>query len=236
MGSHAMIGNDDIFVLAANRPWSLEAFARHRAALPGTWRLATAPADLAAACAATPKPRMVFLPHWSWKIPETIIEHQNCVIFHMTDLPYGRGGSPLQHLILRGHRKTVLTALRASAGLDEGPVYLKRPLSLAGSAQEIFERASEIIMTMIATILRERPTPVPQSGEATRFARRRPEESVLPQTGEAGAIHDFIRMLDADGYPHAFVEHGALRIELRDAQCADGAVTATARITRKDAP
>ena len=229
-------GSDDVYVLAASRPWSLEAFARHRAALPGTWRVATTPADLAAACEAAPAPRMVFLPHWSWKIPEAIVENRDCVIFHMTDLPYGRGGSPLQNLILRGHRETVLTALRAAAGLDEGPVYLKRPLSLAGSAQEIFVRASEIIMTMIATILHERPTPVPQSGEATRFARRRPEESVLPRNGDTAAIHDFIRMLDADGYPHAFVEHGALRIELRDAQCADGAVTATARITRKDAP
>lgn len=231
-----MTDSDDVYVLAANRPWSLDAFARHRAALPGTWRLATTPADLAAACAASPAPRMVFLPHWSWKIPEAIVAHHDCVIFHMTDLPYGRGGSPLQNLILRGHRETMLTALRATAGLDEGPVYLKQTLSLAGSAQEIFTRASAIIMTMIATILRERPTPVPQSGEATRFARRRPEESVLPAAGDSGAIHDFIRMLDAEGYPHAFVDHGALRIEFTGAQCVDGAVSATARITRKDAP
>ncbi len=56
----------------------------------------------------------------------------------MTDLPYGRGGSPLQNLIQRGHTSTMLTALRCGAGLDTGDVYLKQPLSLHGSAEEIF--------------------------------------------------------------------------------------------------
>ena len=30
---------------------------------------------------------------------QKIFENFNCIIFHMTDLPYGRGGSPLQNLI-----------------------------------------------------------------------------------------------------------------------------------------
>ena len=44
-------------------------------------------------------PDFVFFPHWSWKIPPSIYENYNCVVFHMTDLPFGRGGSPLQNLI-----------------------------------------------------------------------------------------------------------------------------------------
>ena len=38
------------------------------------------------------KPEFVFFPHWSWLIPEEIHSRFDCVIFHMTDLPYGRGG------------------------------------------------------------------------------------------------------------------------------------------------
>src|SRR2546427_4886313 len=45
------------------------------------------------------RPDFVFFPHWSWPIPEEIHSQFECVIFHMTDLPYGRGGSPLQNLI-----------------------------------------------------------------------------------------------------------------------------------------
>ncbi len=49
-------------------------------------------------------PRYIFFPHWSWIIPKEIYEKFECVIFHMTDLPFGRGGSPLQNLIVRGHK------------------------------------------------------------------------------------------------------------------------------------
>ncbi|MFA5260471.1 MAG: methionyl-tRNA formyltransferase, partial [Candidatus Omnitrophota bacterium] len=49
-------------------------------------------------------PDLIFFPHWSWKIPRDIYAAYPCVAFHMTDLPYGRGGSPLQNLIMRGHR------------------------------------------------------------------------------------------------------------------------------------
>ena len=37
------------------------------------------------------KPRFVFFPHWSWIIPQEIYEKYPCVVFHMTDLPFGRG-------------------------------------------------------------------------------------------------------------------------------------------------
>jgi len=43
-------------------------------------------------------PDFIFFPHWSTHIPSAIYSNFNCIIFHMTDLPYGRGGSPLQIL------------------------------------------------------------------------------------------------------------------------------------------
>lgn len=47
------------------------------------------------------QPDYIFLPHWSYIIPREITDNWECVVFHMTDLPYGRGGSPLQNLIVR---------------------------------------------------------------------------------------------------------------------------------------
>lgn len=85
-------------------------------------------------------PQWIFAPHWSHWIPESIWGPWPTVIFHMTDLPYGPGGSPLQNLIQRGHSSTMLTTLRCGDGLDAGDVYLKHPLSLHGSAEEIFLR------------------------------------------------------------------------------------------------
>ena len=72
------------------------------------------------------KPIKIFIPHWSYIIPSNIYENFECVVFHMTDLPYGRGGSPLQNLIIRDIKKTKISALRVEKGLDTGKIYLKK--------------------------------------------------------------------------------------------------------------
>jgi methionyl-tRNA formyltransferase len=221
------------YVLATNRGWALSAFAAHRARLPGIWRIASSPSDLVAACETTPAPQAVFLPHWSWKIPAKIYSRMDCIVFHMTDLPFGRGGSPLQNLILRGHAQTRLTALRAGEEMDAGPVYLKEDLSLSGSAQEIYERAADLSMRMIARILEEKREPTEQSGPVTVFKRRTPEESVLPRSGSLHELYDFVRMLDAAGYPNAFAEIGDFRIEFKDAHLETDALKASATFRRR---
>ena len=87
----------------------------------------------------------------------------------MTDLPYGRGGSPLQNLIFRGHLETKITALRCIGELDAGPVYMKRPLSLNGSASEIFLRAADVVEKMIGEIVHTEPIPEPQKASQLFF-------------------------------------------------------------------
>lgn len=89
-------------------------------------------------------------------MPREITDNWECVVFHMTDLPYGRGGSPLQNLIVRGHKDTKISAVRMTEKLDGGPVYMKHALFLDGSAQEIFVRCSDIIFQeMIPMFLNE---------------------------------------------------------------------------------
>ena len=147
----------------------------------------------------------------------------------MTDLPFGRGGSPLQNLIQRGYVETQISALRCVEEMDAGPVYLKRPLSLYGSAEEIFLRASGVIEEMIVAILREDPAPQPQEGESVVFRRRKPEESDLYRAPvqTLTEFFDFIRMLDAEGYPRAFLEVHGHRIELSRVHLEKGKVVGT---------
>ena len=179
-------------------------------------------------------PTYIFFPHWSWKIPAEIFEPFTCVIFHMTDLPFGRGGSPLQNLIVRGIRTTQLSALRCVAELDAGPIYLKRPLSLEGTAEEILQRAAEETGRMILEITRDRPVPAPQEGPVVEFRRRTPADGDLAGVAGLDAVYDHIRMLDADGYPPAFVQVGKLRFEFSAADLREGAVHAQVRITERN--
>ncbi len=178
-------------------------------------------------------PQFVFFPHWPWLVPEHIHESFTCVIFHMTDLPYGRGGSPLQNLIVRGHQQTVVSALRCEAEVDAGPIYLKRPLSLLGTAEEILQRASDIIESMIVEIAECQPVPQPQQGQVVSFKRRRPQDGDLAGLTELQQVFDFIRMLDADGYPAAFLTTEHLRVEFCDARFEPESVEARVRITKR---
>ena len=179
------------------------------------------------------KPDFVCFPHWSWRIPEEIHSRFDCVIFHMTDVPYGRGGSPLQNLIVRGHEETMLSAIRCIRDIDAGPVYLKRPLSLAGSAEEILQRASALIEKMIVEIVKCRPTPVPQQGEVVEFKRRQPKDGDLAATVQLRQIYDYIRMLDADGYPPAFLKTEHLHLEFSEAHLSEVFVEAKVRVRRR---
>lgn len=179
------------------------------------------------------KPTLLFFPHWSWLIPEEIHQRFECVIFHMTDVPYGRGGSPLQNLIVRGHRHTVLSAMRCVKEVDAGPVYLKAPLSLEGTAEEILNRAAALMEETIVEILNNRPNPVPQDGEVVEFKRRRPEDGNLAPLVELQQVNDYIRMLDAEGYPPAFLETGHFHFEFKDARLSEGCVEAIVRIRKK---
>lgn len=176
-------------------------------------------------------PSHVFLPHWSWKVPRGVYERFQCIVFHMTDVPFGRGGSPLQNLVVRGIENTKLTALRCVDQIDAGPIYLKRPLSTLGTAEEVYLRAAKLMHPMIVDIVRSGLLPKTQSGEIVQFARRLPEDGNLLNANGLNEVHDMIRMLDADGYPNAFLEAGSLRLEFSGASLHHDHLLANVRIS-----
>ena len=76
---------------------------------------------------------------------------------------------------------------------------------------------------MIQRIITENPHLVAQSGEVVEFKRRRPEEGVWSSAKDLEQVFDMIRMLDADGYPKAFVRVGKYKLEFtRASQTLDG--------------
>ena len=180
------------------------------------------------------QPEWVFFPHWSYIIPAEVYENMNCVIFHMTDLPFGRGGSPLQNLIARGIYETKLSALKCTAQLDAGDIYIKQPLSLWGTAEEIYLRAAELTKEMIIQIVKEKPQLHKQQGEPVVFRRRKPSEGDIGKLKYLSEVFDYIRMLDADTYPPAFLDKNNLHIEFTRASLKDGHILADAKIFIKN--
>jgi len=221
------------YIVATIKIWNIRNFHKIRKEINADWHLINDKKELILERVNAIKPRYIFFPHWSWRIPEEIYTNFECVIFHMTDLPFGRGGSPLQNLILRGINETKVSAIRVVKELDAGPVYLKRDLNLNGNAEEILIRCSDVTFSMIKYIIENQPSPIEQKGEPVVFKRRSPAESRLPDINDLAEIYNYIRMLDAEGYPKAFIDMNNLKLEFSKATMKRGHIVADVKIIPK---
>ncbi len=230
------------YVVATLKDWNINQFNQNRANLSGHWTLIQKKEQLNIDNLRSLKPKYIFFPHWSWIVPKEVLEEFTCICFHMTDVPYGRGGSPLQNLISRGHIETKLTALKMTSELDAGPVYLKVPLSLKGSAQEIFDRSAKLTFEMIKTIISLEPAPIEQSGEVTIFERRTPKQSEIQGDETFSKLYDLIRMMDAQSYPKAYINYGDYTLTFENAHLSNhhentklkNTITAQVIMSKKD--
>lgn len=220
------------FVFASSKPWNKKLFFSLEKKRSSNWHYVSTPNKLNMLLKKNINPRYLFFLHWNWKVPSKIYEKYECICFHMTDLPYGRGGSPLQNLILAKKKKTVVSAFKMIEGMDEGPVYVKKKLSLDGKAEHIYKKAGQISCEIINWIIKKKPAPKPQSGKAICFKRRRPEQSALPKNTNISNFHDFIRMLDAPTYPKAFINYGNFKLEFESSKLEKKVISAKVKIKK----
>jgi methionyl-tRNA formyltransferase len=77
--------------------------------------------------------------------------------------------------------------------------------------------------------------PAPQPKDTyVPFKRRTPAQSEINTDHiDLGNIFDHIRMLDADGYPRAFLDVGNYRFEITRPALRTGSIHADVRITRR---
>ncbi|MCG5644662.1 methionyl-tRNA formyltransferase [Flavobacteriaceae bacterium LSUCC0859] len=222
------------YLLVTEKIWHHELFEDLLKSKSGNWFIINQKENFTLNNIESLKPDYIFIPHWSYIIPSEIFLRFECILFHMTDLPFGRGGSPLQNLIVLEYKETVISAIRVEKGLDTGPVYLKSKLSLLGTAEEIFIRSGLIIKDMIFSIIENNISPQLQSGQISNFRRRKRSESNISSLSDINKVYDYIRMLDAEGYPNAFLETESLLFEFTRASLkANKSIIADVRITKK---
>jgi methionyl-tRNA formyltransferase len=221
------------YILVSEKPWHKELYIELKQRKNELWEHINSQDNLNFDNLSLVKPDIIFIPHWSYIIPEKIFSNFNCVVFHMTDLPFGRGGTPLQNLIVRGFDKTKISALKVTKGIDAGPIYLKSNLKLNGTAQDIFYRANKVIEKMIYKIIDSDLKPKPQSGDVVYFKRRTKEDSNLINIDNINTVYDYIRMLDGEGYPHAFLNSKNFNFTFYNAKLIDDKIEANVRISIK---
>lgn len=220
------------YVFASIKDWHIIRFEEVKELLPGSWHVIDKYEDLNLDYLLKLQPVYIFFPHWSKKVPEKIVNLFDCVCFHETDLPYGKGGSPIQNLISEGKNETFITAFKMTNEFDNGPIYLKKPLSLKGLAEEIYINSSHIIIEMMKYIVKNEPKPKQQSSGGTVFKRRTPKESYIPEKiNTLSDLFDFVRMLDADGYPRAKINTKEFTFEFSRPALRKSSIEASVKIS-----
>ena len=178
-------------------------------------------------------PKIIFFPHWRHIIPSEIHSNFKCIGFHCTPLPYGRGGSPLQNMIIRGFKKTKICALKIEKRLDAGPIFLKESFDLKGRGEDIMFKMNKVTLKMIKEIIRKKINPKKQIGKIKIFKRRKPKESKIKFNQNINKIYDQIRMLDIDGYPTAFFDDKKYNVTFTNAVKSGDEIKCLSVIRRK---
>ena len=164
-------------------------------------------------------PDFIFFIHWSRKVKNEIIKKYNCYNFHMTDLPFGRGGSPLQNLLLRDIEKTKISLFKMNNKLDAGSILYKENFFLNGSAQQIYESLSKKCIRIIDKILKKNKIKyIKQEGRVRYFKRIKNNKLIIKKNQSLRNIYNQIRMRDANTYLKTFIKVGNYKISLKNAK------------------
>lgn len=139
------------------------------------------------------------------------------LVVHASDLPKGRGFSPLTWLVIEGRNEIPVCLLEAADGVDAGSVIYRDSLRFEG--HELIGEMRAALGRMHVDLCRrflDEPVPpegAPQRGEPTTYRRRRPEDSRLDPARSIADQFDMLRTVDNDSYP-AFFEHRGRRYRL----------------------
>lgn len=143
---------------------------------------------------------------------ECISRHRNNVVIHASDLPRGKGCSPLAWQILEGSNDIVFTLFEAVAEVDAGPVYLRDTLHLEGNElyAEWRRAAGLLIEKMTLSFLAAYPNvhATPQEGESSFFPKRTREDDRIDLHRPLAELFDHLRICDADNFPAWFEFRG----------------------------
>lgn len=182
----------------------------------------------------TLSPEFIFFIHWNWIVPKNIFLKYRCIVFHTAPLPYGRGGSPIQNLILNKHVEAPVNAIEMVEELDGGAIYASKSISLSGTVEQIFSRVALVVVELIKIIISDCPIPQKQVGLPVYFKRLSRKDNVLSGNDDIRKIYDKIRMVDGLNYPKAFIDLGQNKIEFTDAKVVGDTVVAKAVFKNND--
>jgi methionyl-tRNA formyltransferase len=158
-------------------------------------------------------------------LPQPILDapRRGCINVHASLLPRWRGAAPVQRAIMAGDLETGVTVMQMEAGLDTGPMLLKRIVAINDkNAAELTEELAELGAATLVEVLADLDDypPVPQPEEGATYAPKiRKEEARMDWSGTAQELVRQVQGLAP--FPGAWFEHKGERIKLLAAYAVD---------------
>jgi methionyl-tRNA formyltransferase len=149
-------------------------------------------------------------------VPRILLSrNRHNLVVHASDLPKGKGWSPLTWQILNGDNEIPVVLFEAAEKVDDGPIYIREQIVFEGT-ELIDEMRLELGRKTIALcnrFLREYPTVIEQAqdqhGESTYYPRRTPADSRLDPDLSIREQFRLMRVADNDRYPCYFELDGS---------------------------
>ena len=134
------------------------------------------------------------------------------LVIHESDLPLGKGWSPLTWQVLEGKNEIPVTLFEAVESVDAGEIYAKEYLKLNGSEllPEIKDKQGKITIKLILLFLENFPMiGKKQVGKSTFYDRRKAEDSKLDINKSIADQFNLLRVCDNERYPAYFSYKGS---------------------------
>lgn len=159
-------------------------------------------------------------------LPQPILDapRHGCLNVHGSLLPRWRGAAPVQRAIMAGDDVTGVTTMRMEAGLDTGPMLLKREVIInrknAGQLTDEIAQIGAEAMVETLTRLSELP-PIDQPEEGVTYAAKiSKDEARIDWSRPATELQRHVQGLAP--FPGAWFELGGERLKLLAAEVVDG--------------
>lgn len=150
--------------------------------------------------------------------PDQLSRHRLNLVVHESDLPRGRGWSPVAWQIIEGRNRIPMAMIEAVAEMDAGPIWLRDELELTGSEllPEIRAAQGQKTVDMILGFVDRWPElkPEEQSGRPTYYDRRTVGHDRLEAEASLAEQFDRLRVVHNELYP-AWFEHRGRKYKLQ---------------------
>jgi methionyl-tRNA formyltransferase len=157
------------------------------------------------------------------------------LVVHASDLPKGRGFSPLTWQIIEGAARIPVCLIEAAETVDAGPIIYKEWIDYRGDEliDELRAALGAMHVALCSRFLAEAVPPpgAPQQGLPHSYPRRRPVDSRLDPELPLSSQFDLLRTVDNEKYPAWFEFRGSrytLKVE-KSAPVADASGTSSTR-------